>query len=181
MGKLNLKFALAVAAAFVLCLPAARAETGVTDDTITIGGMGPLTGPFTNIVYPMLRAAQLVFEEANAAGGINGRKIVYVLEDDECLPEKAVGAVKKLIYEDKPLMIVGGGCSNAAIAQKSEIIAAKIPWVIVGSTADSLTDPVNPYIYASMSAAWMEVYAQLQFALEQDKKRIAVVWQPDAW
>jgi branched-chain amino acid transport system substrate-binding protein len=181
MKRFSLKFALAVAAASVLSLSAARAETGVTDDTITIGGMGPLTGPFTNIVYPMLRAAQLVFEEANAAGGINGRKIIYKLEDDECLPEKAVGAVKKLIYEDKPFMIVGGGCSNAAIAQKSEIIAAKIPWVIVGSTADSLTEPADTYIYASMSAAWMEVYAQLQFAIDQKKQRIAVVWQPDAW
>ena len=181
MAKLNLRLALAAALTCALSLSVAHAEIGVTDDTIVIAGMGALTGPFTNTILPQLHGAQLVFEEANAAGGINGRKIVYQMEDDECLPEKAVGAVKKLIYEDKPFMIVGGGCSNAAIAQKPEVIAAKIPWVIVASTADSLTEPVNAYIYSSMSAAWMEVSAQLQYAIDQGKKRIAVVWQPDAW
>src|SRR6185312_11918507 len=139
------------------------------------------TGPFQSNILSHLHGVQIVFEEANAAGGINGRKINYVLEDDQCLPEKAVGAVKKLIYEVRPFMIVGGGCSNASIAQKPEVVAAKIPWVIVASTADSLTEPVNPYIFTTMSAGWMEVYGQLQFAIDQGKKRIAIVWQPDAW
>lgn len=181
MTIINLRPALVAAVACGLSWSAAHAEVGVTDSTITIGGMGAITGPFTNTILPQLHGVQIVFEEANAAGGINGRKIKYVMEDDECLPSRAVGAVKKLIYEDKPFMIVGGGCSNAAIAQKPEVIAAKIPWVIVASTADSLTEPVNPYIFSAMSAAWMEVYAQLQYALDQKKKRIAVVWQPDAW
>ncbi len=159
----------------------ARAEDGITDDTIKIGTMGALTGPLANIIVPQFNGIEVVFEEANATGGIHGRKIVFVREDDECLPSKGVGAVKKLIFEDKPFMIVGGGCSNAAIAQKPEIAAAKIPWVVTTATADSLTEPVNPYIYASMSAAWTEVYGMLQFALDQGKTRIAVIWQPDAW
>ncbi|MBL8672722.1 MAG: ABC transporter substrate-binding protein, partial [Alphaproteobacteria bacterium] len=116
-----------------------------------------------------------------AAGGIHGRKIVYVKEDDECLPAKGVGAVKKLIHEHQPFMIVGGGCSNAAIAQKPEVLAAKIPWVIVASTADSLTEPTDPHIYSSMSTAWSEVYGMLQYALDEKKSKIAIVWQNDAW
>lgn len=159
----------------------ARAETGVTKDMIKIGGIGALTGPSAGLIIPQLHGVEAVFDQANAEGGINGRKIEYAIQDDQCLPSKGVGAVKKLIYDEKPFMIVGGGCSNASIAEKPEIVGAQIPWVIVASTADSLTEPANPYIFSTMSAAWMEVYGQLQFALDHGKKRIAVVWQPDAW
>jgi branched-chain amino acid transport system substrate-binding protein len=160
---------------------AAAAEVGVTRDEIRIGGIGAMTGPLSNLLIPQLNGVQAVFEEANDAGGVHGRRIVYIKEDDECLPSKGVGAVKKLIHEVQPFMIVGGGCSNAAIAQKPEIVDAKVPWVIMGSTADSLTEPAHPYVFSSMSAAWMEVYGQLQVALDAGAKRIAVVWQPDAW
>jgi len=161
--------------------PAFAAEVGVTKDTIKIGGMGPLTGPQAMLVLPSLNGVQAVFDEVNDAGGIHGRKIVYVREDDECLPSKGVGAVKKLIHEVQPFMIVGGGCSNAAIAQKPEIVDAKIPWLIVAATADSLTEPPHPYIFSTQAAAWMEVYGQLQVALDAGAKRIGVLWQADAW
>ena len=113
-----------ILAAALLAAGPAPAETGVTKDEIKIGSMGPLTGPLANLVSPAMNAIEAVFEEANEAGGVHGRKIVYVKEDDECLPSKGVGAVKKLIHEVEPFMIVGGGCSNAAIAQKPEIQAA---------------------------------------------------------
>ena len=170
-----------ILAAALLAAGPAPAETGVTKDEIKIGSMGPLTGPLANLVSPALNAMEAVFKEANEAGGVHGRKIVYVKEDDECLPSRGVGAVKKLIHEVQPFMIVGGGCSNAAIAQKPEIQAADIPWLIVASTADSLTEPPDPYIFSSMSAAWMEVYGALQHLLDQGKKNIGVVWQGDAW
>lgn len=160
---------------------AAFAEDGVTAEKIIIGGMGPLTGPLAMLVRPALHGIEAVFEETNDAGGVHGRKLVYMTEDDECQPSKGVGAIKKLIHEVKPLMIVGGGCSNASIAQRPEIIAAKIPWLIVASTADKLTEPAHPYIYTSMLAAWMEVYGMLQHALDKGKTKIGVIWQGDAW
>jgi branched-chain amino acid transport system substrate-binding protein len=178
--KRVLRSSMILAAAFGIS-SGVQAEEGVTATTIKIGTMGALSGPFAGIIVPQFNGIEMVFEEANAAGGINGRKIVFVREDDECLPSKGVGAVKKLIHEHKPFMIVGGGCSNAAIAQKPEIIAAKIPWVVTAATADALTEPVNPYVYATMSAAWTEVYGMLQYAVDQGKTKIAVVWQPDAW
>lgn len=160
---------------------AALAETGVTKDSIKIGGMGPLTGPQAMLVVPSFNGVQAVFDEVNDAGGVHGRKLIYVKEDDECQPAKGVGAVKKLIHEAQPFMIVGGGCSNAAIAQKPEIVEAKIPWLIVASTADSLTEPPDPYIFSSQAAGWMEVSGMLQFAMDEGKKNIAVLWQADAW
>jgi len=157
------------------------AEEGITPTTIKIGTMVALTGPLSPLFIPQVNGTQIVFDEVNAAGGIHGRKIEYIREDDECLPAKGVGAVKKLLYEVKPFIIVGGGCSNAAIAEKPEIIAAKVPWIITASTADALTEPVNPYIFSSIPPAWTEAVGILQLALDQKKTRIAVVFQTDAW
>ncbi|MBL8671422.1 MAG: ABC transporter substrate-binding protein, partial [Alphaproteobacteria bacterium] len=109
------------------------------------------------------------------------RKLRYVREDDKCQPADAIGAVKKLIHEHKVFMIHGGGCSNASLAAKPEIEQAKVPWVITASTADTLTDPRNPYIFTTMLAAWMEAVGQVEHAFQLNAKRIAIVSQRDAW
>lgn len=159
----------------------AHAEVGVTQDEIVIGALGVLTGPLANNGKTIYDGVQAVYERVNSQGGINGRKIRYVREDDRCQAADAIGAAKKLIYDDKVFIIHGGGCSNASLAAKPEIVQAKVPWVITASTADSLTDPVDPLIFTTMLAAWMESAAQLQRAIDTGAKRIAVVFQQDAW
>src|SRR6185437_3304862 len=94
----------------------AFAEVGVTDTEILIGALGVLTGPLYHNGKTIYDGVETVYNEVNAAGGINGRKIRYVREDDACKPDQAVPAVKKLIYEDKVFMIHGAGCSNASLA-----------------------------------------------------------------
>jgi branched-chain amino acid transport system substrate-binding protein len=159
----------------------AFAEVGVTDTEILIGALGVLTGPLYHNGKTIYDGVETVYNEVNAAGGINGRKIRYVREDDACKPDQAVPAVKKLIYEDKVFMIHGAGCSNASLAAMPEIVKAKIPWVITASTASELTDPVNPRIFSTMLAGWMETAGQLQRLIDLGAKKIAIVKQRDAW
>jgi branched-chain amino acid transport system substrate-binding protein len=159
----------------------AFAEVGVTDTEILIGALGVLTGPLYHNGKTIYDGVETVYNEVNAAGGINGRKIRYVREDDACKPDQAVPAVKKLIYEDKVFMIHGAGCSNASLAAMPEIVKAKIPWVITASTASELTDPINPRIFSTMLAGWMETAGQLQRLIDLGAKKIAIVKQRDAW
>jgi branched-chain amino acid transport system substrate-binding protein len=161
--------------------PCLAAEVGVTDTEILIGALGVLTGPLYNNGKTIYDGVETVYNEVNAAGGIYGRKIRYVREDDACKPEQAVPAVKKLIYEDKVFMIHGGGCSNASMAAMPDIVKAQIPWVITASTAPQLTDPVNPRIFTTMLAGWMETAGQLQRLIDTGAKKIAIVRQRDAW
>ena len=85
-----------------------QSEIGITDDEIKIGGYAPLTG-FASYFGPSLRNGfTMAIDEVNSAGGINGRKIKFILEDDACNASKAVAAVKKLIVRDKVFMIFGG-------------------------------------------------------------------------
>ena len=176
---------LCLAAAVCLLSTSAVAQssqtTGVTDTEVVIGALGVLTGPLYNNGKTIFDGVEAVYNEVNAKGGINGRKLRYVREDDGCTPDLAVPAVKKLIYEDKVFMIHGGGCSNASLAAMPEIVAAKIPWVITASTAPSLTDPLKPFVFTTMLAGWMETDGQLQRLIDLGAKKIAIVKQRDAW
>src|ERR1051325_3232633 len=161
--------------------PALAQVPGVTKDTIKLGSFGPLTGPNYLFGKLVMNGVEVVLDEVNAAGGVHGRKIELLREDDKCNPEAAIAAVKKLIHQDQVFAINGGGCSNAAIAARDEIEKAKTPWVVFAAVADSVSAPVAPNIYTTALTASLESYAQLQFALDKGAKKIGIVSMRDAW
>jgi branched-chain amino acid transport system substrate-binding protein len=149
-------------------LQAAQAQVpGVTADTIKIGSFGALTGPGYLYGKLPMNGIEVVFDQVNAAGGINGRKLELVREDDRCDPAAAIGAVKKLIFEDKVFAIIGGGCSNATFAAREVLDEAKIPVVIMASVHDGITTPVSPNIFSVALTSTIESQAQLEFAIAQ--------------
>lgn len=110
-------FSLLTGAALVLALsgPTNAAEPGVTQDTITIGAFGPITGPAAYIGLGGRDGANLAIKEINAAGGINGRKLNMIFEDDGHSPTKALAAAKKLIDQDQVFMIFCVAGSNGTV------------------------------------------------------------------
>lgn len=174
-----------LAALLTLTLLAPRAapaaDPGVTATEIKIGGLGALTGPGYLYGKLVMNGAEVVFNEVNKAGGVHGRRLVLVREDDRCDPATAIAAAKKLIYQHQVFMIHGGGCSNASIAARPEIEQGKLPWVVFASVADEVTVPTNPWIFSTALAASFESYAQLEFALSRGAKKIAIISQRDAW
>ena len=125
---------------------AIAAPPGVTDTTIKIGLFGPLSGP--NLAYgqDILNASRMWYNKVNAEGGINGRKIELVIEDDRCDPSGVLAAVKKLVEQDQVFMLDGGSCSAAVVAARDYVDRAKVPWIIAAS-ADGAIYPPSPYIY----------------------------------
>lgn len=176
----SLSAAAAIIGLTALSTPA-LAQVGLTADKVVIGALGVLTGPYAIYGKNVYNGVEVVYKDANEAGGVHGRRIEYVREDDRCSPADAVAAAKKLIHEHKVFMIHGGACSNASVAAKPEIVAAKVPWVITASSVDSLTEPMDPNIFSTMTAGWMDTYGQLEYALKQGAKKIAIVSQRDTW
>ena len=74
---------------------------GVTDTEIILGGANDLSGPFAGFGNPAVAAANMYFDEVNAAGGVNGRKIRYIVEDHSYQVPKAVQSANKLVSRDK--------------------------------------------------------------------------------
>ena len=160
--------------------PAFAADPGLTNDAIKIGFFGPRTGRVYMYGELAMNGAELVYQQVNAKGGIHGRKIVTVREDDECKNEGGIAAVKKLIYQQQVFMIHGGGCSNPTIAAKEEVESAKVPMVVLDAVADSISEG-SAVIYQPGLTANLESVSQVDFAKAQGAKKLAVVWQNDAW
>jgi branched-chain amino acid transport system substrate-binding protein len=115
LGK-GLRCLLYAAAALCVLSGQSRAdESGITPDSIAIGAFGPITGPAAYIGLGGRDGANLAIKEINAAGGINGRKLSMIFEDDGHSPTKALAAVKKLIDQDHVFMIFCVAGSNGTL------------------------------------------------------------------
>ena len=96
-------------------------------DSYKIGLVSSLTGPGAFLGDPFNRAAKMAIERANAAGGINGKKIDLIVYDSEASADKALVFVKKLITEDKVSVILGPDFSGTVRAVLPVIEEAGIP------------------------------------------------------
>ena len=182
--KLVTKFAALAAACSLIAGPAiAQSEQtyGVTNSEIRIGAFGPFGGPVYLYGKLVMNGVEAVFDKVNEAGGVHGRKLVLVREDDNCKPEGAIAAVKKLAYDAKVFAITGGACSNATLASVPELIKAGIPMLVNSAVADGITDPPKKNIFTSQLTSGVESRAQVEYALAKGAKKIAVVRMTDAW
>src|SRR5262249_61038236 len=99
---------------------------------------------------------QVYVKQLNAQGGVYGRKLVLIREDDLCKPEAAIAAVKKLIYEHKVFAILGGACSNSTLAARPEIEKAGVPFHVFAAVADGIVEPPAPNIYTTQLTGSIE-------------------------
>ncbi|MGI9336299.1 MAG: ABC transporter substrate-binding protein [Gammaproteobacteria bacterium] len=154
---------------------------GVTDSEVHIGAFGPFGGPVYLYGKLVMNGVETVFDKVNAEGGIHGRKIVLVREDDNCKPEGSIAAVKKLAYDQKVFAITGGACSNATLAAVPELEKSGIPMVVNSAVADGITDPPKKNIFTTQLTSGVESRAQIDYALARGAKKMAVVRMTDAW
>ena len=136
---------LVVIAALCLAIGACSKKDGGSADggPIVIGGIFPLSGDVAVYGVEARNGIALAIEEINAAGGVNGRQLSLVSEDDEGDPEKTVNAYKKLVTRDKVGVIIGSltsGCTQAVTALAQ---AQKVVLVAPAATMESITDAGN--------------------------------------
>jgi branched-chain amino acid transport system substrate-binding protein len=123
-------------------------RTGITDTSIKIGMYGALTGPAAQWGWPTVHGAQMIYDEVNASGGIHGRKIEVVVEDEQCSGPIAIAAAKKLIHRDKVFMVNGGSCSGSTLAARTEYLSNKVPLMILVATMDKIIqEKPNDHIF----------------------------------
>jgi len=139
---------------------------------IRVGVLIPLTGSTSQFGASMAKAAQLAAEEINAAGGIKGRNIEILTEDDQSNPEAAVRAARKLIDVDKVIAICGTYASSVTSAVAPLCWGAKLP-LFTASGADSITAlPHQGYIFRTQPTTFLQGTRAGQFALELGAKNV---------
>src|SRR6188472_3685408 len=82
-------------------------------DAYVVGLTGALTGPPSSTYAPAVDALRIYIDRVNAAGGVNGKKITLVIEDDDAQPSKAAANTKKLISQDNAILVVNASLTSS--------------------------------------------------------------------
>lgn len=107
------------------------------DNVVKIGVLAPTTGQSAAEGKDMVHGAEMAAKHINDDGGLDGKKIELVIQDDACDPQQAVTAANKLVQE-KVSIVVGTYCSAAALPASGTFNKAGIPAILVGANSSQL-------------------------------------------
>jgi len=145
-------------------------------DDVKVGLLLPLTGKLASFGEMEKNAFLMAAEEINAAGGIYGENMRLIIEDTAGIPANGQSAVKKLIFQDK-VLILGGGYSSS-VTWKTMTLAQKqeVPFLINTSSADKITERGKKYIFRlnQPASGYFEVFASF-IKKELQAKNFAIV------
>ncbi len=139
--------------------------------------MARLPDPQRSSVWVRAREWNWPSRKSTEAGGINGRKLEVLFEDDNFSPARALAAVKKLIEQDKIFMIFGLSGSNPTVGTLEYVKDLKIPNYFTVASAPPITHPYNRYLFRGAtveSGRYGEVYSEF-FTQFLKVKKIAIV------
>lgn len=136
-----------VIGSFVMAALLALTSCGAKEtNEIKIGGIFPLSGAVAVYGVECKNGIDLAIEEINAAGGINGKNVVLISEDDEGNPDKTVNAYQKLTSKDGAKIIIGSLTSGCTQAITNRAQAQKVVQIAPAATAPAITD-AGDYIF----------------------------------
>lgn len=171
----------------IAALPAAFAETGVTDTSISLGMSVPLSGPASAHGQELKNVINAYFEQVNKNGGVNGRKLQLTVLDDAYDPEKTVANTKTLIETNKVFALIGYYGSTAMTDAMNKVFGpAKVPLIGTISGAGSLREqpsanPNNRYMFNIRASYADEAEAIVSQIIALGLKNIAVFYQNDGF
>lgn len=124
----------------------ATTGTGGTEGEIVIGEYGSLTGAEATFGQSTHNGIMLAMDEINGAGGINGRKVRVITEDDQSKAEEAASAVQKLISQNDVVAVLGEVASSNSLAAAPICQSNQRPMITPSSTNEKVTQ-VGDYIF----------------------------------
>lgn len=172
--------ALLAGTAAAFALPAVAAEQGVTDTEIVIGEINPYTGPPALLGVAHTLGMKTAVAEANAAGGINGRKIKLLTEDDGYVTARTIQAVRKLADVDKVFAITGVSGTGQSTAALPQIEKSGVPTMISVAPTPAQYEPPRKNVFV-LGQTYSEGIRQLTLFLAKKEpgKKWALVTQDD--
>jgi branched-chain amino acid transport system substrate-binding protein len=160
----------------MLALVMSMAATGFAADTIKLGVAGPHSGDLAPYGIPAMKAAQLVVKKVNANGGILGKQVELLIQDDQCKPEIATNTATKLVTDGADV-VLGHICSGATKAALGIYKDAKIPVMSPSATNPALTQSGDyPNFFRTIASDDMQAKLAVDFAIKTLKvKKVAVI------
>jgi branched-chain amino acid transport system substrate-binding protein len=182
MGKIyTLLQALGAAVVSMSAVTAIAAEPvhGVTDTEIIIGTVTDLSGVTAIQGVNNANAIRLLFEEASAKGGINGRRIRYVVEDSQYQVPRAVQAMNKLLNNDQVFMTLQDGGTPMNNATWPMAIEKNTPKLLPLTAARSMYEPYHRLKFSQTSSYVDQMRAGVKYFVEQRGKKVICLMYQD--
>ena len=124
----------------------AAASPALAEDAIKVGALLAVTGPAAFLGSPEVKTLQMLVEEANARGGLGGKKVQLVVKDTGGSPEKAISFARQLIEEEKVFAIIGPSTSGETMAVKN--LAEEGKTILLScAAAEVIVNPVAKHVF----------------------------------
>jgi len=149
--------------------------TSIAADTIKVGIVLPLTGEQAKFGEIEKRSFEMAGEEINAKGGVKGKKLELLFEDDTGKPDVGRSAVEKLISQSKVPVITGGYSSSVTAAATAVAQQFKVPFLVTTGSADKITESKYDYVFRINPPASEYPAAVVTFLQEVVKPKAAVI------
>jgi branched-chain amino acid transport system substrate-binding protein len=155
---------------------AAAQAPGVSNTEILLGGVFALSGPVRFVTQPYEQGARSVIDDVNEHGGINGRKLVWHIEDDGYQPARTLAGAKKLVERDEVFALFGQIGTPTTLAIIPYVDQAKVPFL----PANAAPDPAPKYAFGLMAN-----YADIAYLVgrhmitKMGLKKIGLLYQND--
>jgi branched-chain amino acid transport system substrate-binding protein len=143
----------------MIALAFALLSGGAGAETIKIGVNEPMTGAFAASGTYVVNGAKIAADEINAKGGILGKQIELVIEDNKSNPTEAAAVAEKLITRDKVPVIMGAWGSSLTLAVMPKLMEYETPMVVETSSSGKITTSGNPYIFRISPPSAIEAVA----------------------
>ncbi|MBX3573818.1 MAG: ABC transporter substrate-binding protein [Mesorhizobium sp.] len=159
----------ALAAALLASTAAYAQDPGVSDTEIKIGDVNIMTGPASFIGKAVSVGSKIAAAEINEAGGVNGRKITVVTEDDGYVPARSFQALTKLIEVDGIFALNGTSGTANVLAMMPLIEENNLPTVVTTAPNELVYNPVRPSVFTVGASYSDAFYGQLKYIHENMK------------
>ena len=151
---------------------AVAATRGVSDTEIIIGMMTDLSGVTAVQGTNAANSIRMAFDDVNAKGGINGRKIRFIVEDMEYMVPKAVQAMNKLVNLDNIFLSISSGGTPQMDAVLPMMIEKQVPSVFPLTCARSMYLPLSPYKYGQFSSYYDQMRSCVKYFAETKGRKV---------
>lgn len=161
-------------ALLIVPLACSREKVGEDHSAIRIGFFGDLSGPTYNFGQSALNGTLMAADEINQAGGINGRRLDVVMQDDKGSPEMAAQSSSKLIQQYKVAAIIGAGASGNNLAAAPNAQSSQTPLIAPSSTHPAVTQ-AGDYIFRACYIDAFQGEVMARFAANTLKAKKAAI------
>ncbi len=154
----------------------AAASAASAQDAYVIGVSGAMTGPQAGTYAPVVDALKGYLDHLNSRGGINGKQVRLVIQDNQGEPSKAAADAKKLVSQDKVLMMINTSLSSTYAPMVAESKRAGVPLYYAGAVCPNETfPPADPLQFCSTAfSANLDSQAAVSFVKSQAKEPVRI-------